>query len=915
MPAPKRIVELVDKFRENYQYYQSDRYNEEQLRHEFLNPFFTELGWDMENVAGKGADRDVHYEERIKSGAPDFGFYLEGKLQFFVEAKNPTLRVCNDQSAALQLRTYGWSAKIARSILTDFEEFSYYDTAVRPKNTDQSRIARLDCIPYTEFVERWDEIAALFSREAVVQGSLQRLEKKRAKQAVDDELLEDISRWREALAKNIALRNEGLTEEQVNRAVQDTLDRIIFLRICEDRGIGREGKMQEIIEGDGVYAKLFKIFKKAEQRYDSGLFELNPVEAELHVDDRTISEIISELYFPKSPYKFDAIPAEILGQVYEQFLGKVIRLTAGHHAKVEEKPEVRKAGGVYYTPTYIVEYIVKNTVGRLVEGKKPKDIVKLSVLDPACGSGSFLIGAYQYLMDWYRDWYSMNDAKKNEKAKLIYRDGEGAWQLTLAERRRILVTHIYGVDIDRQAVEVAKLSLMLKALESPEQQSLFNDRILPDLVSNIKCGNSLIGTDYFAGQLTLDPTEMARVNPFDWDGNDGFPEIMKHGGFDVVIGNPPYISYSGRQAEELPEGIQRYFSSQYGAMKWPTAHSLFIERSVRKLSQRFVAFIVPDQIGHLEGYGTIRGIVTKNSGVLDVHYWGEHVFEDAVTPALTFVADKKYRGISKISLFGQDEVDITLVDGEAWRPIGKYQQFIQKLSLDSQTLGDIVADPGVHTGNCSEKLILIQPTSDSVPILEGKQVGRYSCASPKKYLRTNYVPEKDEYFSIRPNEKYRKARFVIRQTAAYPIVGPREGAIYFRNSLLALYEPKDGTDVRFIVGVLNSKLIKWLYRILVQEAHQQAFPQVKVKNLRVLPIKMLNLQAPKDVEMHDALVKLVDEIILLNLKNRETTSETERVALQRQIDATDQQIDRLVYKLYGLTEDEIRIVEEETRQK
>lgn len=467
MPAPQRIKELVEKFAENFKYYQSNDYNEEQVRHEFLNPFFEELGWDMDNKAGKGADRDVHYERHIKAGAPDFGFYTNGRVRFFVEAKNPSKNVCNDPSAALQLRGYGWSAKTVRGILTDFEELSIYDTTVRPKAADQARVARLDCIKYTEFVDRWDEIYALFSREAVLGGSLEKLEKKRAKDAVDDGLLEDISSWRHLLATNIANRNK-LSEERLNRIVQDTIARLLFLRICEDRGIAHEGDLREVAEGDGNYAKLYKLFKKAEQRYDSELFEVASI-SDLVIDDKVLKEVISEMYFPKSPYKFDAIPAEILGQVYEQFLGKVIRLTAGGHAKVEEKPEVRKAGGIYYTPPYIVEYIVRNTVGKLVEGKSPKQIETLSIVDPACGSGSFLLGAYKFLVGWYRDWYIADDAAKHQKSKKIYLDADKQWQLTLEERKRILTAHIYGVDLDPHAVEMAKLSLMLEALQAPER--------------------------------------------------------------------------------------------------------------------------------------------------------------------------------------------------------------------------------------------------------------------------------------------------------------------------------------------------------------------------------------------------------------------------------------------------------------
>ena len=225
-----------------------------------------------------------------------------------------------------------------------------------------------------------------------------------------------------------------------------------------------------------------------------------------------LKPILAGLYYPQCPYEFSVLPAEILGQVYEQFLGKVIRLTPGHRAKVEEKPEVKKAGGVYYTPTYIVDYIVQQTVGKLVEGKTPAargcSASHCAILDPACGSGSFLLGAYQYLLDYHRAVVRRRTTRRSTpraSSPPLYQGPGGDWRLTTAEKKRILLNNIYGVDIDRQAVEVTKLSLLLKVLEGEteetlgQQLSLWRERALPDLGDNIKCGNSLIGPDYFDG--------------------------------------------------------------------------------------------------------------------------------------------------------------------------------------------------------------------------------------------------------------------------------------------------------------------------------------------------------------------------------------------------------------------------------
>ncbi len=316
----------------------------------------------------------------------------------------------------------------------------------------------------------------------------------------------------------------------------------------------------------------------------------------LKIDDKALKDILNGLYYPESPYEFSVLPADILGQVYERFLGSVIRLTAGGQAKVEEKPEVKKAGGVYYTPTYIVDYIVRQTVGRLLESQSPKDAAKLKILDPACGSGSFLVGAYQYLLDWHLKWYMENDPEKHAKGKdaRLYRGREG-WRLTAGERKRILTNNIYGVDIDAQAVEVTKLSLLLKVLEGETDESLnaqmklFHERALPDLDGNIKCGNSLIGPDFFDGRLDLDEDERRRINAFDWPAE--FPQVFhpspargrgaggEGNGFDAVIGNPPYGALASNHEIE-------YFRSVYETpANSVDTFLLFVERAKHLLQK------------------------------------------------------------------------------------------------------------------------------------------------------------------------------------------------------------------------------------------------------------------------------------------------------------------------------------------
>jgi len=662
MNLPGRIKELVKTFDDNLEAYKKVSYNETQTRREFIDPFFEELGWDIANKKGYAeAYKDVIHEDAIKVGgitkAPDYCFRVGGIRKFFLEAKKPSVNIYEDTHPAYQLRRYGWSAKLPLSILTDFEEFAVYDCRVKPVKTDKVSHSRILYLKYTDYVDRWEEIASIFSKDAILKGSFDKyIESNKIKKGtteVDAAFLQEIERWRELLARNIALRNPCLYQRELNFAVQQTIDRIVFLRICEDRGIEPYGGLMALRNGENVYKRLFHLFNKADEKYNSGLFhfrkeknrenfdKLTPF---LQIDDKPLKEIFKNLYYPDSPYEFSVLSADILGQVYEKFLGKVIRLTAGHQARIEEKPEVRKAGGVYYTPSYIVDYIVKNTVGRLLEGKKPGPrggVSRLKILDPACGSGSFLIGAFQSLLDWHRDEY-INDGPENwSKGKMprIYHSQKGEWLLTTDERKRILLNNIYGVDIDHQAVEVTKLSLLLKVLEGEDEQSigkqisLFQERVLPDLSNNIKCGNSLIGPDFYDHrQIRLfDEEETFRINAFDW--NAEFAEIMRDGGFDAVIGNPPYVRMQGMK-EWAPTEVefykQRYKSASKGNYD---IYVVFVERAMQLLKkQGRMGYILPHKFFQAQYGEPLRDLVAGGKHLSKiVHFGDQQIFAGATT--------------------------------------------------------------------------------------------------------------------------------------------------------------------------------------------------------------------------------------------------------------------------------------------
>jgi len=534
-----------------------------------------------------------------------------------------------------------------------------------------------------------------------------------------------------------------------------TIDRIIFLRMAEDRGIEDYGRLLGLVNGGGVYGRLREHFREADDRYNSGLFhfrrergreeEPDTLTPTLDVDDAVLRGIIRGLYYPRSPYEFSVLPVDVLGQVYEQFLGKVIRLTSsGHRAKIEEKPEVRKAGGVYYTPTYIVDYIVEKTVGKLLEKKRPGPrggARRIKIVDPACGSGSFLIGAYQYLLDWHRDRY-VADGPENWP-QMIYQGPGGQWHLTIDEKKRILLNNIHGVDIDPQAVEVTKLSLLLKVLEGESEASitrqlaLIQARALPDLDDNIKCGNSLIGPDFYDNEQMsfLDEEEHYRINVFDW--REAFPQVFdgENPGFDAVIGNPPYIRIQALK-EFAPVEVEHYKRAYRAAGKGNyDIYVVFVERGLDLLNKSGrLGYILPHKFFNAKYGGPVRDLVSSGNHLSEVvHFGDEQVFTGATTYTCLMFLDQ-----TDNADFRFEKVD----DLTEWRATGESIEGAVPTASATAEDWNFVVGPGaalferlrqmpVKLGDVAHLFVGLQTDADDVFILEelDKESGKILCRS------------------------------------------------------------------------------------------------------------------------------------------------------------------------------------------
>jgi hypothetical protein len=1017
--APAKIIELVEKFERDQDIYRSSQYNETELRTEFINPFFEALGWDVYHKQECRADkREVKEEDAVdvegKIKNPDYSFRLFDKKKFFVEVKRPSINIESGVYPAYQIRRYAWSADLAISILTDFEEFSVYYCRARPSKDDKSTKSRLLYFRYDQYAEKWPEIAALFSRDAVLNGSLdkyvQSLPQKRGDKRVDAALLDDISLWRDALAKSIARHNPELETTGLNYAVQTIIDRIIFLRICEDRGIERYMRLKDLLNGERVYPRLCELFLQADERYNSGIFHFgkepgreNPdtITPGLVIDDETLKNIIKRLYFPESPYEFSVLPAEILGQIYEQFLGKVIRLDEGHNALVEDKPEVKKAGGVKYTPAYIVEYIVQNTIAPLLEGKTLQEAADLRVLDPACGSGSFLIVAYQHLLDWHKEWYIRNlvpfmksgrmeeikkllpaaPASKSRKGRSretelpIYQSKDEEWKLTTAERKRILLNNIFGVDIDRQAVEVTKLSLLLKVLEGENEETiskqlkLFAERALPDLSRNIKCGNSLVGWDILEGNPGLGPEEIGRINPFDWERE--FAEVFQRGGFDVVIGNPPYVRQEG--LSEFKGYFQKHYQVYHGTAD---LYTYFIERGVSLLRKAGIFSYIVANKWMRANYGAPLRHWLKEQCMEEIIDFGDlQVFQGATTyPCIILItksAPKANFNVTQVKTLDfrdlgeyvrEDHYSMkqSALEDKGWSLAGeRTQALLDKIRARGVPLGEYVGGKiyyGIKTG-LNEAFVIDEATRGWLiaedpksgelikPFLAGRDIKRYEQPKSEKYLilmprgwtreKSNHASDTLNWlaetypaiakhllpFAQAAEKRYDKGEhwWELRACDYYDEFETPK-IIYAEIAMRGQFalDLKDcfsdtttyilGSDSKYLLGILNSYLWTYLFSRVSSEI-RGGFLRWKYQYMAPLPIRTIDFSDPADVARHDRMAHLVERMLALHKQLPEAATPHEKTALQRQIEATDGQIDALVYELYGLTEEEIGIVE------
>ena len=957
--AHTTIKQIIAQFQAHSSHYLSPKYQEAEVRADFIDKLFTALGWDVAHDYQKNpyaqevkVEKAQRQADAASQKRADYAFSLAPDyktVQFFVEAKKPSLTLRQNRDGYFQTAKYGWNAQTGVSLLTDFEEIVIIDCRAKP-DFDTILQNELRYFKYTDLQDEdtFAEFYWLFSREAVAAGNLARYiadlpkAKGSGKQlrllggrylSIDDSFLSYIDDIRLHLAQAFYQNNPALNSYQLTEATQRTIDRLVFMRFLEDKQIEPETLLYNIASATHPWAKFITECKRLDTKYNGIVFKPHFIDQNsfLGADETAFRDIASDLDHTNTPYDFNYIPVHILGSIYERFLGNIIAIDNGK-AAIEQKPEVRKAGGVFYTPKYIVDYIVENTVGKIIAGKNPDYIAKLKFADIACGSGSFLIGVYDCLLDYHKNYYNRYPDKA-KSAGCHFDEATGTWVLSIKQKQRILLNNIYGVDIDLQATEVTQLSLFLKLLEDEtmasanDMQVLFADKILPNLSGNICCGNSLIGyeiMDIMGDELAQDEDIRRKINPFDFQA--AFASVFAAGGFDAIVGNPPYVKVSDKE-------LLAYFKQHFQHQNYQyDLYLLFLERYHALLKEKgLLGVIVPNTWLQSVTFTKIRKHLLGDYRWHKILHGKEHIF-DAVVDTHVLVFEKG-------SLKGKSLFDVDITENQT---IVFYQQLDQnsfdknggiinilakpeatalfkKIQAASETLGTAATvyngikpfEKGKGTPPQTEEIVEAKPFvkenqskpagANWKPLLRGSLINRYE----NLWHEDSWI-QYGEWLAAPRDSKIFEAeeKIVVRQTGDRIIATVIGKDIICRNNLHIVIAQQ--RNHKFLLGVLNSKLANFCYYQINPE-RGEALAEVKKAHVEQLPMPKIRSAAQQ--KLHNEIVKLVEQMLAAQPKARAAVSDSDKNFHERFIASLEQRINQAVYQIYGLTADEIALIE------
>ncbi|MFN4261664.1 MAG: Eco57I restriction-modification methylase domain-containing protein [Gemmataceae bacterium] len=634
----------------------------------------------------------------------------------------------------------------------------------------------------------------------------------------------ETTRWR--LVQHGIARYPGLSQRERNDAVQMAIYHLLFSRLAAARGWQADDQFLFSTDGAGAGEPLWRT--------------------------------VHGLDLPLCPSECSALPVEILGQLHEYFLGHVIQWTADQRVVIEANLEVQKAGGVFYTPAPIVDYIVRHTVGQrlhdLCMSVIRPPVPELAILDPACGCGMFLLGAYQYLLDWHRDWHLRNGPDRHPRE--LYQGTDGGWYLTLAEKKRLARHHIFGVDIDPQAVQVAKMSLWLKMLQGESRDSLARQRRLGydcdplDLSGNIQCGNSLIGPDFRIGHhhAITDATARHWMNVFDW--RQAFASLRTRDHFDVVIGNPPWGQKSITADMRLKNYLRATYPSSAGIFD---LFRPFVEQGIRLLADGgWFGMVLPD-IVLLKNYTATRRYLLENLRLERIDWWGM-TFTDAVIDAATIIGSKQPTSMNHLIQVASHDADTPfsqqIPQADFWTNprymfnlyLTPYKRMVLEQLKLFPTLGDYFElHEGVHSGNMRRELFIDRPMNETCRELYfGRgELTPYRLCWNGRYLHLAAVPTtktRQRYANLGKPDWHEREKLLVRRTGDQVLAAVDRHCRYASNNFFLVFPKRDyWLTLDGLCALLNSRFMTWYFRA-IEPRQGRVFAELKIKHLATFPL-------------------------------------------------------------------------------
>lgn len=812
---------LVDKYTAYQSSGKGNELNEAQTRNEFIEPLFGFLGWDMRNI--QGGD-DVTTEMTVSNGRVDLAFRVNGEAKFLLEAK--AIRVnLESWDWAKQAINYSWNRAVNWAVLTDFQGLKIFNSEIPPKNLANNLFLELQ---WNEFLTRFEDLW-LLSKQSCQTDALEKAaknwKKSEKKTGVTIQLFENLTNWRDELSADLTAKTD-LSQSDKDEAIQKLLDRLIFIRAAEDRKIitNRLMELSREERAEVVWGKLISIFHELDATFNSKLFASHPLE-KLPFSPHTVRQILRELY--ENPdgyiYDFSAISGDLLGSIYERYL----TFTQLPDSERTDKSK-RKLRGIFYTPEKVVDYLLSNTIDKLIEGgRKPQS---LKILDPACGSGSFLINAFDRLV-----------RARNEDSSSDL--------LTLLDTA---TNNIYGIDIDEQATEIAKLNILLRCLQSSVQ--------LPDISSNIVNANTLLTQSIYSVSGNLGDN-LVEDTPFSLE--KFFPEVSVQGGFDLIVGNPPYVFARDKSFSKTMKGYltENYLVAQYQI----NTYALFIERSLQLLKPGgYLAFIVPNTWLTIQTHSSLRSLLAKSTSSLKIVNVYDKVFPDASVDVSLIVCEKGN---------GNDLQILELSDGN----------FLHKCSSDKSLLEagapisiSALSNP-ISIGMMKKMDSLSTPLSDLADVnsgLKAYEVGKgepkqtsemmdsrlYHSDSKKSQSSRRYLEGKDvkryrvawsgswlEYgrnlAAMRDPAIFEGPRILVRQIPSKPpfcIEASLTEEDYVHDINSNVIRPKREISLYALLAILNSATISFWFVHYFDKLQRKTFPQFKANELANFPIPKLS---------------------------------------------------------------------------